>query len=250
MTVLVLTYHAIGTGRRPLFVEPELLREQLDTVVDSGAAVLTVSELADALRARRMPERAVALTFDDGAESVVTEAAPLLLERKLRATVFCVAGHLGGWSDWASGRACVERFRLASASDLAELARAGFEIGSHGVAHAPLGRAEPALARREVVESKTMLEQALGAPVRAFAYPYGSVGAEPVVRSVYTSACTTRLASVRPDTDAHAVPRVDVHYVRRIALLERVLEGAAEPYLGARRAAARARRVLRPDHEQ
>src|SRR5262249_16377676 len=99
---LVLTYHAIGAGPPPLFVEPSLLATHLDCVVESRATVLTVSRFAAALREGSLPERAVALTFDDGFANVHEEAAPLLAERGLTATVFCVAGHLGGRSDWPS----------------------------------------------------------------------------------------------------------------------------------------------------
>ena len=47
-------------------------------IADSGATCLTVRELGMALRDGALPERAVAITFDDSCESVVTNAAPVL----------------------------------------------------------------------------------------------------------------------------------------------------------------------------
>jgi peptidoglycan/xylan/chitin deacetylase (PgdA/CDA1 family) len=248
---LILTYHAIEAGPAPLCVEPELFRRHADCVAAAGVQCLTVSQLAAALRAGTVPERAVALTFDDGAASVARTAAPLLAERGLVATVFAVAEHLGGRNDWPDEPARSPRLELADAGELAALAARGWEIGSHGLSHVPLAGAGEEVAAREVAGSREVLEQAVGQPVTSFAYPFGLAGGEPVRRRVaetYAAACTTRLDPVRAGDDPLALPRVDVHYVRRPALLRRVLDGGGWGYLGLRRAGARARRRLVPDH--
>ncbi len=46
-------------------------------------------------------------------------------------------------------------------------------IGSHSMTHARLDKANPEEARREIVESKRLLEERLGVAVRHFAYPQG-----------------------------------------------------------------------------
>ena len=96
---LVLTYHAVERGPAPLCVDPDLFVEHLDCILESGARALTVRELAEALREGALDRPSVAITFDDGFASVVESAGPLIAERGLPATVFCVAGHLGGTSD-------------------------------------------------------------------------------------------------------------------------------------------------------
>jgi peptidoglycan/xylan/chitin deacetylase (PgdA/CDA1 family) len=248
---LILTYHAVEPGPGPLRVHPSLFRAHLDCLGECGAEVLTISELAAALRAGAVPERAVALTFDDGCASVAQEAAPLLAERGLKATVFCVAGYLNGRNDWPSQHPGVPRLALMSAAELSELARTGFEIGSHGMEHAPLDRAVDGLVDREVEESRSALERAAGTPVRSFAYPYGarpSSRARARVERVYSAACTTTIDTVRPGADPFALPRIDAHYLRRPSLLRRAVVGSLGPYVRARRIGARARRVLVPDH--
>ena len=249
---LILTYHAIAAGPPPLFVEPTLLARQLDCIIDSGANVLTVSELASTLRAGTLPPRAVVLTFDDAFASVADAAAPLLAERGLHATLFCVSGHLGGLSNWPSQPLSAPRLPLADAAALSELAAAGWEIGSHGVSHEPLARLSADARRRELLESREVLEQALGVAVRSFAFPYGAVpaGSRDSLREAgYDAACTTRIASVSVVADPLALPRVDAHYLRRPAILEAVLVGTALGYLGTRRIAARARRLVVRDYE-
>jgi peptidoglycan/xylan/chitin deacetylase (PgdA/CDA1 family) len=248
---LVLTYHAVEDGEGPLFVDPATFAEHLDCIVASGARALTVSELADALRERPLTQPTVAVTFDDGIASVARVAAPLLSERGIPATIFCVAGHLGGLSDWPSALPGSPRFELADASELAALAADGFEIGCHGMTHAPLPVATEADAEREVVEAKRLLERRIGVAVRAIAYPYGVAPSEAARRRVsgaFDTAWMTTLGYVTPSANRYELPRVDAHYVRRPRLLRSALRGALSPYLGARRFGAGIRRGLRPDY--
>ncbi|MDQ5820872.1 MAG: polysaccharide deacetylase family protein, partial [Actinomycetota bacterium] len=191
-SALILTYHAVGQGPAPLFVDRALLAAQLDCIAESGGCVLTVAALADALRAGTLPARAAAITFDDGFASVA-DAAPLLAERGFPATVFCVADHVGRRSDWASQPPWAPRLPLLGAAELRELVRAGWEVGSHGLGHTSLRHRTIAEIERELTESKLILEQTLESGVRSFAYPYGVVprsGHAALSEAGYSAACT------------------------------------------------------------
>ena len=52
--------------------------------------------------------------------------------------------------------------------EMREWAQAGNEVGSHTLDHVHLPEMPPEEARRQIIESKDDLEQALGAPVTAF----------------------------------------------------------------------------------
>ena len=248
---LVLTYHAVEEGEGPLFLTTDLLAEHLDVIVSSGLEVVTISGLASGLRDGLLSTPSVAITFDDGAASVARVAAPLLADRGLRATVFCVAGHLGASNDWPSARSGSPTFELASADELAELAGLGWEIGCHGMTHAPLDSDDRALLTREVIDAAVTLEELVGAEVTSFAYPYGAgpttVAAE-LVASRYSAACSTSLGVVDSASDIHALPRVDAHYVRRPRILRAALAGSLGLYLRTLRLGAGARRVVRTDY--
>ena len=248
---LVVTYHAVEPGPSPICVDPDLFRRQLDELVGGGARSLTVRELGERLAAGTLPDRAVALTFDDGFASVVRTAAPLLRERGLTATVFCVAGHLGGRSDWATQPSGSPRLDLAGADELAKLAAAGFEIGSHSSTHMPLAGAGAEALRRELDDSRRRLEDAVGVEVTSFAHPYGvpaGGGAERLAAAGYHAACTAELRRVGPKDDPLALPRVDAWYLKRPALFGLALRESLLLYLAARRHAARARRLVRKDY--
>jgi peptidoglycan/xylan/chitin deacetylase (PgdA/CDA1 family) len=248
---LILTYHAVEPGPRPLCLEPALFRAHLEVIAASGARALTISQLAAALRAGELPDPAVAITFDDGAASVARAAAGPMRELGLTGTVFCVAGYLGGRNDWPSQPRRSPLLRLAGREELAELSRRGWEIGSHGLRHAPLDGGSREVAEEEVAGSRRRLEETLDRPVTSFAYPYGLTGAGParsLVAETYEAACAGRLAHLRSDSDLLALPRVDAHYLRRPALLRRALTGSGRWYLRARRTGARARRAAVADH--
>jgi peptidoglycan/xylan/chitin deacetylase (PgdA/CDA1 family) len=248
-SALILTYHSVSAGPPPLAIAPERFGEHLDCLLDAGAATLGVTELAGALKDDRVPERSVAITFDDGYADIAT-AAPMLLERGMRATVFCVAGYLGRVGDWPTLPPRAPRLPLAGPEQLTELAAAGFEIGSHGVEHAPLHIASESVLRRELVDSRAILEQAAATAVRAFAFPYGAAPpphARGLLRAEYDAACLGGLKLARSTAEPLALPRVDAHYLRRPALLRGAVDGSIGPYLALRRAGARLRRLVLSD---
>jgi peptidoglycan/xylan/chitin deacetylase (PgdA/CDA1 family) len=249
---LILTYHAIEPGPAPLCIDPALFAAHLDCLVEAKVRVVTLDRLLRDLRAGQPTERAVALTFDDGFASAVHHALPLLTARGFPATVFCVAGHLGRDNDWPTQSARVPRLALADAATLASVAGDRVEIGSHGIEHAPLGSVSDEVVRREIADSRATLEDAVGTPVRWFAHPYGLAPgpqARGWLEATYVGACSSELRPLQAGADPFALPRIDAHYLRRPALLRRVLDGS-DVYLHARRAGSRLRRRLRADHRR
>ena len=72
--LVVLAYHAID--------DPARFADQLDHLAVTATPV-PLDAVVDSVHGRRaLPDRAVLITFDDGARSVHDEALPLLRERK------------------------------------------------------------------------------------------------------------------------------------------------------------------------
>lgn len=67
-------------------------------------------------------------------------------------------------------------FRLMTWDQTRAIEARGVAIGSHTVTHAILAHETEAAARREIVESRQVLERELGHAVRTFAYPNGGPG--------------------------------------------------------------------------
>ena len=77
-----------------------------------------------------------------------------------------------------------------------------------------------------MVESRALIQDATGAAVDWFAYPYGAVGGRDLVASTYRGAVAMGNRFADAESPAHALPRVDAHYLRRPALLARALAGS------------------------
>jgi peptidoglycan/xylan/chitin deacetylase (PgdA/CDA1 family) len=167
-----------------------------------------------------LPARPIAITFDDGYACLHGEALPALSEHGFTATVFLVAGSLGGSNVWEQAIGDVAEPML-SLSEIEEMSKLGIEFGSHTMTHPHLSELSRRDVAREVADSRALLEDALGAPCLSFAYPYGDWNREvreSVEEAGYSAACTTRRAVFRAGEDPLAMPRVNI---RRYNVLPR-----------------------------
>lgn len=114
---------------------------------------------------------------------------------------------------------------MLSWDQLRSMARDGVEIGAHTMTHPVLTRMPEQEAEDEIRTSRRALEQALGVPVRHFAYPNGQPeDFSPAVRRLveeagFRSACTTVQGCNRPSDDRLTLKRIDgkQHSLRRLA---------------------------------
>lgn len=185
----VVGWHRIDSGPGGLSTSFDDFRRHLDVLDAWGARVLPLDEAARLLAKDELPERAVALTFDDGYASVLELAWPELLSRGLPATLFAVSGYLDGQArlPWDRHHAADDRsVELAPGDLIREAAGDGLAVGSHTVTHRWLPDLDPREAARELRESKAALENLLDREVSAFAYPVG--GWNPVLRDAVGAA--------------------------------------------------------------
>jgi peptidoglycan/xylan/chitin deacetylase (PgdA/CDA1 family) len=83
------------------YLTPKQLEVLLDILDRGGFRTLTLAEAARLWhRGRTPPRRSVVLTFDDGCRCFLDHALPLLTARGHTATLFALAGKLGGTDDW------------------------------------------------------------------------------------------------------------------------------------------------------
>lgn len=172
---MILMYHGVADEAEDpnhLCVAPARFAEQMTWLKRRGLRGVGIGTLVDAMRAGRS-RGLVGITFDDGYVSVLAAALPELLRHGFTATMFIISGRLGGSNDWDQG----PRWPLMSVGQVGELAAAGMEIGSHSVTHARLAGLDAGRLDAEVKDSKARIGELAGAPVRGFAYPYGSMDA-------------------------------------------------------------------------
>jgi len=235
--VPILTYHSLDDSGAVTSVAPRDFREHMHILAQRGFTGISLSTLLDSWDGRgTLPPRPVVITFDDGFANVLEHAAPLLSELGFRATIFVVSGRCGQTNDWPNQSPNIPRLPLLSWSELAQVASAGFEIGAHSVTHRPLTEIPQLEVEREMVESKTSIEDRLGHAVQTFAYPFGLFNRSicNVAREQFRGACSTKLERAKPTSDRHCLPRLDVYYLRRPMFFRTFETPAGHAYLALR----------------
>jgi peptidoglycan/xylan/chitin deacetylase (PgdA/CDA1 family) len=166
----VLTYHKIGAHKEfgITTVGRERFAGHLDLLLGLGYNMVSASRAASGT----VGGMGLAVTFDDGYESVYLDALPEMLARGVAGTVFQVVGSVGGRNEWDVNLA-PRRVMHLSWRQIKELVEAGFEIGSHTVTHRDLTKLAPRELARELGDSKRTIEDKTGARVVAISYPFG-----------------------------------------------------------------------------
>ena len=159
----ILTYHSVGHRDHDMNVTPEAFRAQMDWLAEHARLIPLDAAVAG-------PD-GVVVTFDDGYRDNLINAAPILEELRIRATFFIVAGRVGGVLDHDSDP---ETSALMTWEEVRQLESLGFAIGAHTLSHARLSHLDEEEQRAEIQGSARKLEEELGHPVDAFAYPFGS----------------------------------------------------------------------------
>jgi peptidoglycan/xylan/chitin deacetylase (PgdA/CDA1 family) len=204
---MILGYHCVAeVAEDPnyLCVTPSRFAEQMTWLTRHGLRGVGIATLIDAIRAGRQ-RGLVGLTFDDGYLNVLEAAVPELLRHGFAASMFIISDRLGGLNEWDEG----PRWPLMSASQVSELAALGMEIGSHSATHVPLAGVGADQLEAEVSGSRARLGELMGAPIRGFAYPYGSMDAaarEAVRDAGYDYACAVHTPPA--ELGLMALPRI------------------------------------------
>jgi peptidoglycan/xylan/chitin deacetylase (PgdA/CDA1 family) len=91
--LLILAYHGISLDDEhewdaSLYMKAELFRRRMQLLKNSGCTVLPLGEAIARLYAGELPERCVAITFDDGNYDFYKEAHPVLQEFGFPVTVY------------------------------------------------------------------------------------------------------------------------------------------------------------------
>lgn len=89
---MILMYHGVGKPEVDpwsLFVTPETFADHMQVVTEIGTP-MTLTELGEAHRSGTVPDRAIAVTFDDGYLNNLTQATPILERFAVPATVFAI----------------------------------------------------------------------------------------------------------------------------------------------------------------
>lgn len=189
--VPILVYHYVeyvtdlrDTTRKSLNITPYIFEKQLTSLIDAKFNFITARDLGEYLNGKKiLPDRPVILTFDDGYKDFYTDVFPILKKHHVVATQYVVPGF-------------TDKLNYMTTDEVKEIAKSGLvEIGAHTMHHAYLPKLFYESALKEIVDSKSELEEKYGVTVVSFAYPYGAFDdniAKMVEEAGFTNAVTTK----------------------------------------------------------
>jgi len=226
--IVFLMYHEVqaagsklvddSPGYRRYVVSKEQFASQLEIVVQGGFKGLNVSQSLEAMHSGTAGKPVVCITFDDGCASDLHVAAPLLRDKKFNATFYVTVDHLG-------------RDGYLTRTELRELSDLGFEVGSHSLTHRHLNDLDAVQIRRELVESKQVLEEITGNSVDHFSCPGGRVNAvvtELALEAGYKSVATSQLGMNSARSSLFALKRVAIKREMNLKMFARVCSGKGQ----------------------
>jgi len=214
--VPILIYHSVreylprdSAAARQYIITPETLESELAFLKQRGFVSIGFDELAARIHGGTpLPEPSIIISFDDGWETQYTQALPLLKKYGFKATFFIFTN-------------AIDKKHFMSREQLQQLLKEGMWIGAHSVSHPFLSKIkDPAALRKEIFESKRILEADLGIPITSYAYPFGHYTPEVldlVKQAGYTSARSTYFGIRHSPADLFTLTGlIDVTSVKKI----------------------------------
>lgn len=205
---VILEYHHVETDTPPsTSVTPETFEKHLAYLAENDFKVWSLKRILSRLEAGEpLPERTVALTFDDAYQSVYTEVYPRLAERGWPFTVFVSTHYIDegyrGYMDW---------------DQIREVAEDNAAIGNHSRSHPHMARPRQGESRSawldrvrgEIRQAQKRLAAEIDDPVRIFAYPFGEFSApvKAIVADMDFYGVGQHSGAVGRDSDLTAAPR-------------------------------------------
>lgn len=201
----ILMYHKIDKEeslKNKLAVSPETFERQMNFLSRNKYNVISLRQFVDLVKAKKMiPKNTVVVTFDDGYENNYREAFPILKKYNIPATIFIITDFIG-------------KPGYMSRAQLKELSDSGvISIASHTVHHPVLTKIGLEQVKKEVKESKAMLEELVAKPVELFSYPLGAFDKDvrqEVIRAGYLGAVATNPGKNYPSNDVYVLKRMRI----------------------------------------
>lgn len=171
MAAVVLEYHHVSDkGPASTRITPEAFIAHLDYLQEADFTVVPLMELVERLHSgEALPDRSVAITFDDAYASVYLNAYPILKKRKLPFTFFVNTDAVGTSPLFVSW------------SQLKEMQKNGATIANHTATHEHMVRQKEgethqqwkARLTQDITRAQDALISHLGEAPKIFAYPFG-----------------------------------------------------------------------------
>jgi peptidoglycan/xylan/chitin deacetylase (PgdA/CDA1 family) len=206
--VPIVMYHSVNPEASPknmLAVSTATFERQMQFLKMNHYNVLPLESLATLIKERKkISPRTIAITLDDGYKDNYIYAFPILKKYNLPATIFIILSEVGRPQD---DRLSWDEIKIMQDSGI-------ITFGSHTLGSEPLIniKSEQEI-KKQIFDSKKILEEKLGRPISAFSYPEGRFNnkiKQLVMYAGYTVAVATNPGKRFANDDIFALKRLRI----------------------------------------
>ena len=229
-TIPILMYHSIeampkSTVMRSLHVPPKRFGIQMRLLNMLGYKGLSMRELTPYLEGEKTG-KVVGITFDDGYQNNLINAAPILKKYNYSATCYLVSQRIGTSNTWDLDKGITQR-PLMTQSEVQDWLNLGLDIGAHTQTHPLLEELREQQSQEEIFNCKADLEQMFKVSIKDFCYPFGRFN-EPLVNMIkeagYITATTMRRGRATSKSNKLTLPRMPItHHTLPHLFLAKIL---------------------------
>lgn len=215
---VVLMYHRVSDdGKWPdITVSTTNFKTQM-RYLKNNFNMVSIDEMMEAFyKNRTFSKDGVVITFDDGFKDNFTCAYPILKEFEIPAAVFVAADY-------------IEDAYALSSEEMTEMLKGNIIFGAHTMTHRVLSEIDNDEAYKEILLSKSTLEEILHENIEYFAYPYGKTGRDvtqehiDMVKEIgFKAAFVTDNGFITENSDPFAMHRIGVRNVPLFVLKVRL----------------------------
>jgi len=205
--VPILMYHSINEKVNPhikaLIVSPNTFEKQMQFLKAHKYNVIPLVDLAGLIKkGGPIAAKTLAITFDDGYKDNYTQAFRILKKYQLPATIFIIINEVGR----------PDRLNWGQIMEMKDSGLISF--GSHAMGPDPLVKisSEEEL-KKQIFDSKRILEERLGVETGAFSYPEGMFNEnikQLVIDAGYKCAVATKTGPDHPWKDVFLLKRLRI----------------------------------------
>lgn len=204
--VVILYHHVSDTTPKSTSISPAAFEAQMDYLAKNNFTVVPLLELTEKLRkGEPLPDKTVAISFDDSYASVYESAFPRLKKRGWPFTFFVNTDAVG------TGKIFVNWDQLR------EMAKAGATIANHSSSHTHLPRREGnesaaqwrARITQDINNAQQKIKQEIGTAPMILAYPFGEydVDVQRIAKKLGYIAFGQQSGALYSKGDLQSVPR-------------------------------------------
>ncbi len=227
VSIPILEYHCIDdTAPNMYWVATSEFEAQMDELVKNGYHAVTMDTISKAMKGTAaLPEKPIAITFDDGCQNLYTKAFPILKKKGLNAEVYVVTDSMGNSDADRKSSATAKLGENGENSltyyltwpEVKEMSDSGWGIGSHSRAHMDMSELNATSLTHEILYSKLAILGNVGVNPISFSYPYGygngktTIHNELITYGYSTAAASTGGVAQLNTPDTFNIPRIMIY---------------------------------------